>query len=299
MGRCKVPSDRLDRLKQRAALASVTVAVTLIALKAIAWWLSGAVAMLGSLMDSGLDLLASAVTLVAIRTALTPADDNHRFGHGKAEALSALFQSGVMATAAVLLMIESIARIGTTAPPSATGVVVWVSLISVIVTLGLVLFQRWVLAQTGSLAIAGDHLHYKGDLAMNVGVVAAALLSARGLPVADAVGGMAIAGYIAVSAYGVCRPAIDMLMDRELDAAARTDLIAVVSDVPGVAGCHDLRTRQSGSDQIIQLHIDVDGDLSVAEGHAIAERVRRAIESQHPGADILVHVDPVPAPAVQ
>jgi len=284
--------QKSEQLMRWAARASVTVALLLVTTKSVAWWQSSSTTMLGSLADSGLDLMASLVTLFAIRTALTPADDAHRFGHGKAEALAGLFQSAIMAGSAMFLLLESLNRIIEPAAIAHSDLVIGVSIFAIIASLLLVTFQSYVVRQSGSLAIAGDHLHYKGDLLMNLAVVVAAWLSLSGQLWADGVFGVLIALYIAYGAWEIVQPAIDMLMDKELSGDEREKIFNLVMASPGVMGLHDLRTRASGRDVFIQLHIELDPNSSLQEAYLIGIEVEAMLGECFPDADIFIHLDP-------
>lgn len=281
-----------DRLMTWATRASVTVAATLVTGKAMAWWLTGSVAMLGSLMDSTLDMAASLVTLFAVKTAIMPPDEKHRFGHGKAEALAGLFQAAIMSGSAFFLLLHSLERVGASEPITQPTLIIQVSGIAIVLSLLLVLFQSYVVKRTGSLAVAGDHLHYKGDLLLNLGVIVAAFAASTGYPWADAVIGAAIALYILFGAWGIARPATDMLMDREFDGDERERIFNLVLESPGVRGMHELKTRQAGRDRFIQMHIEVDGDLTLRRAHFIADEVEGVLGEAFPDTEIIIHVDP-------
>jgi len=282
-----------DRLMKLATYASVSVAIILVVVKTIAWWWSQSVAMLGSLTDSGLDFVASLVTLLAVRAAIAPADDAHRFGHGKAEAISGLFQAGLMATAAAFLALNSLGRLWEPSAIAATNAMIAVSLFAVTLSLVLVSFQSYVIKKTGSIAVAGDHLHYKGDILLNLAVVASALFAMNNMFLVDGFIGLAIAAYILWSALGVARPATDMLMDREFSDAERERIFNTVMESPGVLGLHELRTRASGRDKFIQMHIEVNGELNVRKAHFIANEVEATLGELYPEAEILIHVEPL------
>lgn len=281
-----------DRLMKLATYASVSVAIILVVVKTVTWWQSESVAMLGSLTDSGLDFAASVITLFAVRTAIAPADEAHRFGHGKAEAISGLFQAALMATAAVFLTFSSLGRLWTPSTVTATDTMIAVSLFAIAVSLILVGFQAYVIRKTGSIAVAGDHLHYKGDILLNLSVVAAALFAQYDMFQADGFIGLAIGAFILWSALGVAKPATDMLMDREFSDGERETIFNLVMGSPGVRGLHDLRTRASGRDKFIQMHIEVDGELTVRKAHFIADEVEATVGELFPDAEILIHVDP-------
>lgn len=281
------------RLMKQATYAAVCVAVMLIAAKAIALYMTGSVAMLGTLMDSLLDGAASLLNLVAIRHALTPADDEHRFGHGKAEALAAMGQAIFICASAGFIAYESVTRFFNPAPVgnSLPGIVVTIGAIAV--TLALVAFQRHVVNRTGSLAIEADSIHYRGDLLMNLSALAAIFLSGvLGLHWADPLGGILIAALIAFAAVQIALGAYDQLMDRELTDAERERIAAIVLGHPEVVGIHDLRTRASGKRAFIQCHLELDRAISLMKAHLISDEVEARILEAFPEAEVIIHQDP-------
>lgn len=281
-------------LTRRAALASVAVAALLLVLKGYAAQATDSVAMLGSLADTALDLLASLVTLYAVGLAAQPADDDHRFGHGKAEAIAALMQTLVILGAAVAIGLRAVIELGARQPPVRPDLGVGVSLLAIVLTLGLVAFQRHVVRRTGSIAIGTDSVHYQADLLLNLAVIVALGLDAgAGLHGADAVFGVGIAAFLAVGAIRAARAAIDMLMDREWPAAKRQSLLAVVARHPRVDGVHELRTRSSGVTDFIQFHVWLAPEMSVACAHNIVDEIEADVAATFPGAEILIHVDPL------
>jgi len=284
--------EQTHNLMRWASRAAIFVAFSLVLFKAAAWWMSGSIAMQGSLADSALDLAASIVTFFAVKTALVPADDDHSFGHGKAEALAGLFQASIMAGSAVYLALEAVARFWEPRATQASELVIAVSLLAICLSLCLVLFQSYVVKKTNSLAIAGDSLHYRGDLLMNLGVVLAAYASMVGYEAADGVFGILIAFYILWGARSVAIPAINMLMDKEMLEDERAKINQLALGHPAVLGLHDLKTRLSGRDYFIQMHLEVDGTISVQAGHDISEAVEAEIADLYPGAEILIHIDP-------
>ncbi len=288
-----IDRDASNRLMVWAARASMTVAIVLVLGKAGAWWFTQSVAMLGSLTDSSLDLLASLATLFAVKTAIVPPDANHRFGHGKAEALAGLFQSAVMTGSAIFLLFQSLERLVDPQPVQTPFLVVGMSVFAIALTLVLVVFQQSVIRKTGSLAVAGDHLHYKGDLLLNVGVIVAAVAVMLNFPILDPIAGIVIALYIVFSAVGVLRPAVGMLMDHEFPDEEREKAFNLVMESPDVKGLHDLRTREAGRDRFMQMHIEVDGTLSLQQAHLIAHEVEATLGEQFPDTEIIIHVDPV------
>ncbi|HWJ70072.1 MAG TPA: cation diffusion facilitator family transporter [Sphingobium sp.] len=280
-------------LNRRAAIASVSVALVLAVLKAYAVWRTGSIAMLGSLADTGLDLVASLVTLVAVRIAAQPADNQHRFGHGKAEALAALFQVSLISVAALGIIVRSVQRFGGGGEPAAVETGIGVSLFAIVLTLVLVWYQARVIRKTGSVAINADSLHYRGDLALNASVIAALLLeSALHLHGADAFFGIAIGIWLALNAWRAATHAIDQLMDKEWPLEKRARFLAAVADHPGIKGLHDLRTRSSGAQDFAQFHIWVDPAMTVVQAHAVMEVLEDRLHAVFPDVELLIHIDP-------
>lgn len=281
-------------LMRRATLAAVGVASLLIVTKAVAWLMTGSVALLGSLVDSTLDLVASAINFFAVRAALAPADKAHRFGHGKAEAIAGLFQSAIIFGSAAFLLLESAERLINPRPISAEWVGIGVSVFAILMTGLLVAYQIYVIRRTGSVAVSADHLHYKGDLLLNSSVIASIAITAfSGFLYADGLFGVLIAGYIAFNATGILRQSLDMLMDREFSEADRDRIFELVLGNAEVRGLHDLKTRRSGITSFIQLHIELDPELTLRAAHFIADEVEATLGEAFPAADILIHVDPL------
>jgi ferrous-iron efflux pump FieF len=280
-------------LNRRAALASVGVALILALLKAYAVWQTGSIAMLGSLADTGLDLVASIVTLFAVQVSAQPADNEHRFGHGKAEALAALFQVSLISIAALGIMIRSVERFSGAGEPSAIGYGIGVSLFAMALTVLLVWYQARIVRATGSIAISADNLHYRSDLALNAAVIGALLLEAMlHLHGADALFGLAIGVWLAWNGWKTAAHAIDQLMDKEWPVEKRARFLAVAARHPALAGIHDLRTRTSGSHDFVQFHIWVDPAMTIAKVHEVMDEVEAALLAEFPGLELLIHPDP-------
>jgi ferrous-iron efflux pump FieF len=281
------------RLMRQATYASVTVAGILIAAKMAAWLATDSVSMLSTLLDSVLDAAASMVNLVAVRHALVPADREHRFGHGKAEPLAALGQSAFVAGSAVLLIVEVVRRLWRPHPIENGDIGIVVMLGSIVVTAGLVMFQRHVVRKTGSLAISADRLHYVGDVLVNGGVLLALVLTGlTGLTLIDPIFGAVIAVYILHTAWRIARSSLDMLMDRELPDEDRQRIRALATGHPNVKALHELRTRASGPSIFIQFHLEMDGAMSLYEAHRVADQVEEKVLAAFPGAEIIIHQDP-------
>ena len=281
------------RLMRRATYAAVTVAGTLIVIKFGAWLVTDSVAMLATLVDSLLDAAASVVNLLAVRHALMPADREHRFGHGKAEPLAGLGQSAFIAGSAVFLLIQAGHRLFLPRAIESSTVGIVVMVVSIGLTLGLVLYQHMVVRRTASVAISADALHYKGDILVNVSVIAALLLSVNlGWVWADPAFGGAIAAYIIYNAWSIVRQSLDQLMDKEFADDDRVRIREIALTHPEVAAMHDLRTRSSGRDAFIQLHIEMDGDITLIRAHEIADEVEAGIRAAFPTAEVIIHQDP-------
>ncbi len=282
-----------SKLATRAALASVTVALLLLGLKAWAAFSTASMTMLGSMADTALDLIASLVTLAGVRIAALPADSDHRFGHGKAEALVALFQTILITVSAGWIGYRSIERLVAGAQTGAAELGIGVSLVAMAMTLLLISYQRHVVARTGSVAIATDRLHYQSDLLLNGSVIAALVLDQyAGLVGADAVFGLVIAGWLLVGAWRSSIRAIDQLMDREWPEAQRAAFLAAAAEYSELAGLHDLRTRTSGSNHFVQFHVWVPADWTVREAHDRIDVVDLALQKRFPATEILIHLDP-------
>lgn len=281
------------RLTRSAAYASISVAILLIGLKLWAVGETGSTAMLGSLADSALDLFASLATLAGVWIAARPADEDYRFGHGKAEALAAMLQVVLISLSAFGLAIRAIAQWidGGRVAAAEEGVVV--SVIAILATLALLLWQRRVIRRTGSLAIKADHLHYKSDLLLNLAVIAALLLDARlGIAGADPIFGLAIALWLGWSASRSAAEAVGHLMDREWPEEQRRQFVELAAQRPELTNLHDLRTRHSGNLAFAQFHVDLPGEMTIREAHEIIERVEADLTSQFPNLELLIHIDP-------
>jgi len=285
--------DTRATLTTRAALASISVALFLVGLKIFAAWQTGSVAMLGSLADTGLDLVASIVTLYGVRYAAQPADNEHRFGHGKAEALAALFQVVLIALSAVGILWRAVERLANGEITAHAEYGIGVSGIAILVTLVLLAYQRSVIKQTGSVAIHADHVHYQSDVLLNIAVIAALILDQyAGIGWADPAFGVGIAAFLFWGAWRASTQSIDQLMDREWPAEKRARFMAVAARHPELAGIHDLRTRTSGTHDFVQFHVWVDPAMTVADAHRVMDEVEHQLMAEFPATEILIHIDP-------
>ena len=290
-----MPTPEAAILMRRAAMASMAVALLLTLIKAWAYLFSHSVAMLASMADSGLDLLASVANYVAIRQALTPADHEHRFGHGKAEPLAGLAQSAFIFASALFLVVQSVERLLAPQPVENSSEAMAVMGISIFATLGLIVYQQRAIAASRSTAIRADRAHYVGDLAGNLAVIAAILLSSwLGWLWADPLFALGVAALLLSSAWQVGRESLDQLMDRELPDEERARITRIVRGHPAVTDVHDLKTRMAGLSTFIQAHIVLDGSLSLRAAHAITEGIEQALRHAYPGAQVIIHQDPGP-----
>jgi ferrous-iron efflux pump FieF len=288
-----IDAEAAQRLRRRATYAALAVAAVLIAAKLVVWISTGSVALLSSLVDSLVDALASLVNFFAVRHAVVPADREHRFGHGKAEPLAALGQSAFLVGSAVLLMMEAVRRL--VSPPPVEGALagVAVMLFSIVVTIGLVTYQRHVVRHTGSLAIGADELHYRGDLILNGGVIATLVLgSVYQVPILDPLFGSGVALWIVYSATKIARLSLTQLMDRELPDAERARVRAIAESHPEVTAVHDIRTRIAGPTVFIQLHLEMDGAINLLRAHEISDAVEMDLRGAFPHSEIMIHEDP-------
>jgi ferrous-iron efflux pump FieF len=276
-----------------ASIASMSVATVLIAAKTGAWLITDSVSMLSSLIDSALDLVSSLITFVAIRAALTPADADHRFGHGKAEALASLVQVILISLSALFIGYRSVERLLAGARTAEAELGIGVSVVAMVLTVALISYQRHVVSRTGSLAIGTDRLHYSSDLALNGSVIVALVLDQFvGLAGADAVFGLLIALWLLWGAWRASAHALDQLMDKEWPDELRERFLAATREYPELAGLHDLRTRSSGTHYFAQVHVWVPADWTVREAHDRLDRVEELLQARFPGTEILIHVDP-------
>ncbi len=280
-------------LTRSAAYASIAVAALLAVLKTWAVWKSDSTAMLGSLADTGLDLVASIATLIGVWIAAQPADREHRFGHGKAEALAAMFQVVLIALSAAGIAVRAVgALIGGERVASADEGIA-VSVIAMVATLALLAWQRHVIRRTASLAIKTDNVHYQSDLLLNLAVIAALVLDRLiGVTGADPAFGLAIAAWLAWGAWRASSEALDHLMDKEWPDDKREAFVAALAGHPELRGVHDLRTRTSGMHDFVQFHAAVDPRMTIAEAHRVMDELEARIEAEFPGVEVLIHPDP-------
>lgn len=287
-----IASEENARLLRLATAWSVATAGVLIVVKLVVWLTTGSVALLASLLDSLMDAAASVVNLLAVRYSLQPADEEHRFGHGKAESLAGLAQSAFIAGTAVLLLVEAVDRLLHPQPIKGVAQGIGVMVFATLATLVLIAVQRHVIRRTGSLAIRADSFHYAMDLFTNMAVILALGLASWGVTWADPVFGLGLGVVILAGAYGIGREAVDHLMDRELGEEAQQEIARIALEHAQVRAVHELRTRQAGQTRFIQMHLELDGSMTLARAHRIGDEVADRIRAGFPGADVLIHQDP-------
>jgi ferrous-iron efflux pump FieF len=281
------------RLTSRAAIASISMALFLVGLRTDASWDTGSVAMLGSLADTTLDLIASLITFFGVRWAAMPADEEHRYGHGKAEALAALVQVILITVSAMIIVWRSVDRLSSGEPTQGLELGIGVSIIAMAATFALLGYQRYVIRKTGSVAIMTDHVHYQTDVLLNLSVIAALVLDQlMGWHLADPLFGFAIAAWLLYGAWSAASHSVDQLMDREWPEDEREAFIAAAEEYPELAGLHDLRTRTSGAHRFVQFHVWVPGGWTVSEAHQRMDSVEEKLQHRFPGTEIIIHLDP-------
>jgi ferrous-iron efflux pump FieF len=280
-------------LNRSAAFASIGTAIFLVALKTWAAWSTGSTAMLGSLADTALDLIASMATLIGVWVAARPDDPQHRFGHGKAEALAAMFQVVLISISALALAKHAIDSLTGGERVAAAGEGIAVSMIAIAATLALLAWQRHVIRRTNSLAISTDHVHYQSDLLLNLAVIAALALDRyAGVAGADPVFGIAIAAWLAWGSWQASTRAIEQLMDREWPEDRKAHFVEVLGRHPELRGVHDLRTRTAGNRDFVQFHVWVDPKMTVRHAHQVMDEIEAKLHAEFPGVEILIHPDP-------
>ena len=282
-----------NSLVKAAGYASLCIAIFLLLIKLYALWKTSSMAILAGLLDSLLDIAASFINLLAIKLAITPADDNHRFGHGKAEALAGLAQSTLIATSALLLVMENIKRLFDPMIVTEIDLGVNVTLLTLVITIVLIAFQSYVIRKTNSLAIKADHAHYKNDIYLNLGVLLALLLTAyTPYHQADPVIALIVAVIILWGIKDILTQSLDQIMDEEFSEDKREQIFHLATLHESVTDIHDLRTRTSGGNSFIQFHMELPPETKLFEAHRISEEVEALIKKEFPLAEIFIHIDP-------
>lgn len=288
----ELSKEEKSRLMRSAGRASVVVALVLIGIKLFAWNRTGSVSIFASFVDSSMDALASIINLIAIKIAVEPADEEHRFGHGKVEALAGLAQASFIAGSAFILLLNAFDRALKPQEMTSVKTGIYVMVISLVLTIGLVLYQRYVVIKTGSTAVKADSLHYLSDVLGNLAAIAALLLTMQGVPYVDILVGLVIGFFILKSAWDIVRESLDILMDRELPAEVKEEISKIILSHPEVHGFHDMKTRQTGIEYYIQFHVEVNDDMSLMEAHEVSEAIEESLKKKYPHSESIVHIDP-------
>lgn len=286
-------SHLYEKLVKRATLSAVLISIVLIIIKLLTCWLTGSISLLASLLDSSIDLLASGLNFFLVRYALKPADNDHTFGHGKAESLAALAQSTFIIGSATIVLLSSVKSVISPSEIQVPLLGIIISIISTVITAFLVLYQKYVIKLTRSKAIEADMLHYSSDMLMNIAVICALALSWYGVTYADAFFAFFIALYICYNAYQIAYNAIQDLLDRALPDSDNAKIAEIIAAYPDVRGFHDLKTRQAGPLKFIQLHLELDDDMPLIQAHAIADSVEKRLSEEFSPATVIIHQDPI------
>lgn len=292
------PHDRRPRYALYAGGAAIATAVILIVAKIVAWFMTGSAALLASLTDSMIDAWVSGINLLAIRYALKPADDEHRYGHGKVEGIAALFQAALITSAAVFLTLESVSRIIEVQKVESIGIALGVMVLSLVMSVALVAFQKYALRFAPSLAVEADQAHYATDVVVNGGTILALGIIAMGGPYwVDSAFALVVVVYLVRTAWQIGFKGADMLMDRELPEEVRHTILSIVVANPHVGGVHDLRTRAIGMRAHISFDVELDPGLTLLEAHDATRAIETALLERFPHAEIMIHMDPAGDPA--
>lgn len=287
-----ISKEEYARLVNIAGRVAIAVASLLIVVKLLAWFMTGSSSVLAALTDSLMDVTTSIINLFAIKIALQPADDEHRFGHGKAESLAGLAQAAFISGSSVLLLLNGISSLLNGNQIQASNIGMAVMVFSVLATIALVSFQSYIVKKTDSVAIKADSMHYRTDIFMNGAVLLALILAGIGWHWADGLFAIVVSFYILHGAWEIGSQSIDALMDKQLPKSDEELILKTAYKVQGILGVHDLRTRQSGNTKFIQLHLELDDDQSLFDAHEKADKLEGELEKHFPNADILIHLDP-------
>lgn len=285
-------TENYNKLVKRAANFAIIIAVSLIIIKAFAWWKTGSISILAAMTDSVVDLFASLTNILVLRFALQPADDDHTFGHGKAESLAALAQSAFISGSAVFLLLQGFHKLTNPELISQSHIGVIVSIVSIVATAILVLYQRYVVKITQSPAIEADSLHYQTDLFMNAAILVAMLLNGAGFIYADAIFAIGIALYIAFNAVKMFWEAVQTLLDKSLPDEEIEQIKEIASHHPNILGIHDIQTRRAGAVRFIQLHLELDDHLTLLVAHEITDSLEQKLLEAFPMSKVIIHQEP-------
>lgn len=285
--------SQATRLKKLAASGSISLAIALCLIKGLAVFYTGSLAVLSSMVDSLSDIFASLVTFIAIRVSVKPASCNYRYGYGKVEALSALFQAAFIAASGLFILYDAVLRFLNPVPLSQTGFGLAVMILSLLLTLALVAFQRSVAKATNSQAIYADSMHYSVDIMTNTSIIISLIaIHFWQINWIDTAMAGVISIYLLYNAYALGRNAIFLLLDKELPHDVRESIYKIVAQHPLAPAIHDLRTRDLGGEYLFEFHLELDGQLNLYTAHQYTEEVEALIRQTYPQAQIIIHQDP-------
>lgn len=285
--------DYKEILIKRVTLLSVIVAIIITIIKIFAVIATDSLSLLTALIDSVLDILSSVINMVAVRYAMVPADEDHRFGHGKAEPIASLGQAAFIAGSAVFIAFQAIVRFFHPQEIHQLDIGIGAMIISLTLTVGLVGYQRYVIAKTRSTVVKADHMHYASDVMMNLSIIISLILAKiYGWNYIDSILALLIAIYIFHGAWEISKESLDMLMDKEFADDEREKILEIAKSHPEVISIHDLRTRKSGNKSFMQMHVEMDANMSLAQAHKISDEIENALQIYFPYTEILIHQDP-------
>ena len=280
-------------LKKLVIVCAIAVSFFLVLGKGIAWYYSDSVSLLSSLIDSLIDSFSSSLNLIAIYHAVKPADDKHRFGYGKAEALAAFVQSLFVLGSASFIFKGAGEKLIHPQPIEHSELVISVTIFSILLTAVLLVVQKWVMKRTRSLAVHADHVHYQTDFLINGGV----LLTTVGqqyfeINFLDPFFGLIVGIYIVRVSYDILKKSLGILMDRELPEEDRSKIATLILAHKEVQGFHLLRTRSSGNGEFIQCHLELPEGMTLLQAHKVSRELEASIHAVYPQAEVILHQDP-------
>ena len=285
--------SKYARLVVMASLSSIMMALLLVMAKMLVWFFSNSITILASMTDSMMDLVTSVINYIAVRFAIKPPDEDHNYGHAKIEALAGLAQCAFISASAIFLLVSSINRYFNPVQLTNIDLGIYVTVLSLILTLFVVVFQTYVIKKTDSQIIAADRLHCQSDLYSNLAIIVSLLICSSGYEIADVIFALLITVYIAHGVYGIGVRSLNVLLDKKISNHLINDITSIMLATPGVLGLHEMRTRRVGNYIYIQVHMCIDRNISLEEAHAIASTAQKAVLCKYSQADILIHMDPV------
>ena len=285
--------SKYARLVVMASLSSIMMALLLVIAKMLVWFFSNSITILASMTDSMMDLVTSVINYIAVRFAIKPPDEDHNYGHAKIEALAGLAQCAFISASAIFLLVSSINRYFNPVQLTNIDLGIYVTVLSLILTLFVVVFQTYVIKKTDSQIIAADRLHCQSDLYSNLAIIVSLLICSTGYEIADVIFALLITVYIAHGVYGIGVRSLNVLLDKKISNHLINDITSIMLATPGVLGLHEMRTRRVGNYIYIQVHMCIDRNISLEEAHAIAKNKQKAVLCKYSQADILIHMDPV------